>query len=489
MVMKKLLLLLVLVLGALVPVSADEPALPDLGGRTVTVAIENAYIPFNFIDPETGQAIGWDYDVLAEICLRLNCVPEFIETSWDGMINAVANGEFDMAADGITITEERAQVVDFSIGYMSVIQRMLVRIDEERFSSAEEFVADPTLRIGVQQGTTNFLTARDLVGDERLVVFTDFGAIVQALLAGDIDAMIADDVAGQGYVGENADRLTMLDDELSSDELGFIFARGSELVEPFNIAIMSMKADGTLDRINAKWFPPALPDLGGRVIDVAIENTYKPFNFIDPATGQAIGWDYDTLGEICARLNCTLNYIETSWDGMINAVANGEFDVAPNGITITEERAQIVDFSIGFISVVQRMLVRLDEDRFADVAAFVADPSLRIGVQTGTTNFLTAQELVGPERLVVTPDFGSAIQALLVGDVDAVLIDDTAGQGYVGENAERLKLLPDALSSDELGFIFPKGSDLVEPFNKALMAMMADGTLDAINALWFAETE
>ena len=52
-----------------------------------------------------------------------------------------------------------------------------------------------------------------------------------------------------------------------------------------------------------------------------------------------------------------------------------------------------------------------------------------------------------------------------------------------------MKLLPDALSSDELGFIFPKGSYLVEPFNKALMAMMADGTLDAINALWFSETE
>ncbi|MFQ3647627.1 MAG: transporter substrate-binding domain-containing protein [Anaerolineae bacterium] len=487
--MKKLLLMLVLVLGALVPVSADEPALPDLGGRTVTVAVENAYIPFSYIDQETGQAIGWDYDTLNEICLRLNCVLEYIETSWDGMINAVANGEFDVAPNGITITEERAQVVDFSVGYMSVVQRMLVQLGETRFSSAAEFVANPDLKLGVQQGTTNFLTGQALVGDERLVVFTDFGAIVQALLVGDIDAMIADDVAGQGYVGENADRLTMLPDALSSDELGFIFPKGSELVEPFNIAIMSMKADGTLDRINAKWFPPVLPDLGGRVVDVAIENAYKPFNFIDPATGQAIGWDYDTLGEICRRLNCTLNYIETSWDGMINAVANGEFDVAPNGITITEERAQIVDFSIGFISVVQRMMVRLEEDRFVDVAGFVADPSLRIGVQTGTTNFITAQELVGPDRLVVTPDFGSAIQALIVGDVDAVLIDDTAGQGYVGENAERLKLLPDALSSDELGFIFPKGSDLVEPFNKALMAMMADGTLDAINALWFSETE
>lgn len=477
---------LVAVLPAAAQEATAEAALPDLGGRTVTVSIENAYIPFNYIDEATGEAVGWDYDALAEICVRLNCVPEFVESSWDGMINAVANGEFDMAANGITITAERAEVVDFSVGYIDIIQRMLVRADETRFTTIEEFVANPDLKIGVQQGTTNYLTAQALVGDERLVVISDFGAIVQALLAGDIDAQIADDAAGQGYVGENADSLLMLEDDLSSDQLGFIFVKGSDLVEPFNVAIESMKADGTLETLNSKWFPKTLPDLAGRTITVAVENAYQPFNFIDEATGEAIGWDYDTIDEICTRLNCVPEYVETSWDGMINAVANGEFDVAADGITITEERAEIVDFSMGYISVIQRMMVRTDEDRFADVAEFVANPDLTIAVQTGTTNFLTAQALVGDDRLIVTPDFGSAIQALLVGDVDAVFIDDTAGQGYVGENADSLKLLSDELASDELGFVFAKGSDLVAPFNAAIAAMQADGTLAAINALWFA---
>ena len=83
-----------------------QDALPDLGGQTITVAVENAYIPFNFIDPDTGEALGWDYDVLNEMCVRLNCVPDFVQTSWDGMILAVSNGEYDMAADGITIKVE-----------------------------------------------------------------------------------------------------------------------------------------------------------------------------------------------------------------------------------------------------------------------------------------------------------------------------------------------------------------------------------------------
>ena len=67
-----------------------------------------------------------------------------------------------------------------------------------------------------------------------------------------------------------------------------------------------------------------------------------------------------------------------------------------------------------------------------------------------------------------------------------MIIDDTAGQGYQGENADAIKLLEGSLASDELGFIFPKGSELVDPVNAALASMRQDGTLDEINATWFS---
>ncbi len=466
--------------------SVDD--LPDLEGRTVTVAVENAYPPFNLLD-EDGNPVGWDYDTIDEICARLNCTPEYIETSWEGMIVAVSNGEFDMAADGITITEERAEIVDFSIGYAQIVQRLMVRLDEDRFSTPEEFV-EGDYTIGVQLATTNFLTAQELVGDDRIIGYDQFGAAVQALIAGDVDAVIIDDVAGQGYVGENADEVELLAAAISSDqELGFIFEPGSDLVEPFNAALRTMVADGSLNEINAAWDlgPYAgtdlLPDLGGQTVTVAVENAYPPFNLLDE-DGNPVGWDYDTIDEICARLNCTPEYIETSWEGMIVAVSNGEFDMAADGITITEERAEIVDFSIGYAQIVQRLMVRLDEDRFSTPEEFV-EGDYTIGVQLATTNFLTAQELVGDDRIIGYDQFGAAVQALIAGDVDAVIIDDVAGQGYVGENADEVELLAAAISSDqELGFIFEPGSDLVEPFNAALRSLVADGTLDAINADW-----
>jgi polar amino acid transport system substrate-binding protein len=469
---------------------AQDGGLPDLGGRTVTVAVENAYPPFNMLDASSGNAIGWDYDTINEICARLNCAPEFIETSWDGMIVAVGNGEFDMAADGITITEDRREIVDYSYGYAKIVQRLMVRLDEDRFSFVSEF-ADGDYVAGVQFGTTNYLTAQDLVGDERIVGFDQFGAAVQALTTGDVDAVVIDDVAGQGYVGENADEIRLLNDAIRSDEeLGFIFVPGSDLVEPFNAALRSMVTDGSLNAINADWgLDPysgtdLLPDLGGRTLTVAVENAYPPFNMLDSSSGAAIGWDYDTVNEICVRLNCTPEFIETSWDGMIVAVGNGEFDLAADGITITADRAEMVDYSIGYAQIIQRLMVRVGEDRFDTVDAF-ANGDYVVGVQFGTTNYLTAQDLVGDERIIGFDQFGAAVQALITGDVDVVVIDDVAGQGYVGENAEQISLLSDPIRSDEeLGFIFVPGSDLVEPFNAALRSMVIDGSLNQINAAW-----
>lgn len=239
-----------------VPAAEETSALPDLGGRTVTVAVENLYPPFNSIN-EDGEAIGWDYDAVREICARLNCVPEFIETAWDGMILAISNGEYDMAADGITITEERAQSVAFSQGYMTLVQVLLGRVGEDRFSSVEEFVANEELTLGVQPGTTNFFVAQDLLGEgnPRIVPYDTFPIAVQVLIAGEVDAVVMDDVAGQGYVGANPDAVQVIGEPLTSvEELGFIFPLGSDLVDAVNAALDSMRADGTLLEITNRWF-------------------------------------------------------------------------------------------------------------------------------------------------------------------------------------------------------------------------------------------
>jgi polar amino acid transport system substrate-binding protein len=232
---------------------AAASGLPDLGGREVTVAVENAYPPFNYINPQTGKGEGWDYDAWNEICKRLNCVPVYTEASWEGLIQAVANKQFDVAADGITITEERAQQVDFSDGYIAVNQRLLVRVDEARFANMDEFVAGEFL-LGTQTGTTNYEKAVELLPENRIQAFEQFPFAVAALINGDVDGVLLDETAGQGYLGTNAEAVKLVGDPLTSDQLGFIFPKGSDLVAPVNAALASMRADGTLDALAKKYF-------------------------------------------------------------------------------------------------------------------------------------------------------------------------------------------------------------------------------------------
>jgi len=124
----------------------------DLDGRTIRVAVENAYPPYNFIPEGATEGEGWDYDAWNEICSRLNCTAEFVEAGWPAVIVETGQGQYDTAADGISITEERKEVVAFSDPYMVIEQKLMVRTDESRFGNLDQFV-EGDYRLGTQVGT------------------------------------------------------------------------------------------------------------------------------------------------------------------------------------------------------------------------------------------------------------------------------------------------------------------------------------------------
>lgn len=235
----------------------------------------------------------------------------------------------------------------------------------------------------------------------------------------------------------------------------------------------------------------ALPDLKGKEITVVTENAYPPLQFMDK-DGKAIGWEYDMVAEIAKRLNMKVKYATVSWDAMIPAVAEGQFDFGMEGITINDERKAKVDFSDPYMRSESMMMVRGDETRFADAKAFGANDKLLVGAQAGTTPFYTAvyDVLDGNEkntRIKLFETFGASVEALKVGDVDTVLTDETAGKGYVAASAGKLKLVGEPLGAEDFGFIFPKGSPLEAPINAAIASMKADGTLDGLTKTWFLD--
>ena len=234
-----------------------------------------------------------------------------------------------------------------------------------------------------------------------------------------------------------------------------------------------------------------LPDLAGREVTVVTENAYPPLQFLD-AAGKAVGWEYDAMAEIAKRLNMVVKYENTSWDAMIPAVSEGQYDIGMTGITIRDDRKEMVDFSDAYMRSEMVMLVRGDEARFTDAKSFGADDSLLMAAQPGTTPFYVGvyEVLDGNEanpRIKMFETFGAGVEALKAGDVDLVLTDGTAGAGYVAASDGGLKIVGEKLGAEDFGFIFPKGSDLVAPVNAAIAAMQADGTIAALDKTWFLD--
>ncbi len=236
------------------PAASPAAGVPDLGGRTLRVATDATYPPFEMLDKDK-NIIGYDVDLIREICRLANCRPEIRSVAWEGILPGVQQGDYDVAISGITITPEREQRVDFTEPYIEVGQVILVRADETRISGAQD-LGDKS--VAVQLGTTNdeLATKMQKEGKIREVRrYRTFDLAVAALLNQDVDAVIIDSVAGQGFITQNPGRLKTVGERLTQEQLGIVVREGNtELRDAFNAALRVLRQDGTLDRLYRKWF-------------------------------------------------------------------------------------------------------------------------------------------------------------------------------------------------------------------------------------------
>jgi len=237
-----------------VDASAGAPQLANLGGRRIRVATDATYPPFEMLD-RNKNIIGYDIDLIREICRLVNCRPEIKSVAWEGILPGVQKGDYDVAISGITITEERRKVVDFTDPYIEVGQTVLVRADEARIRGVED-LRDKS--VAVQIGTTNDELATRLhkAGKIRQVKrYRTFDLAVQALLNKDVDAGTAHVGGARGEGGATQGRVEPGGPKGAGDQRGCAGRRGEgPLPGAFSAARGAPKEDGTLDRLYRKWF-------------------------------------------------------------------------------------------------------------------------------------------------------------------------------------------------------------------------------------------
>ena len=268
----RLLPLMFIFLSSFSLLRAQESELPDLEQRIVTIAVENLdRIPFSYTFPGTDERVGWDYDVLREICFRLNCIADFEIVDWADKFDMVRNGEIDVAAGGIAVTPSLLETVDSAMPLLSYNVILLGRTHDGRFSSLEEFVANDALLLGVTGGWIDYLAAAEAISQERLFSFRDSDTMFDALLDKEIDGLFTIEIGGLGYQGSYVDDVRTVGEFVTRIPLTFVFPLESDLVEPFNAALMSMIDDGEMAEINARWGFPA--DMTDQVLEYFAESS------------------------------------------------------------------------------------------------------------------------------------------------------------------------------------------------------------------------
>jgi polar amino acid transport system substrate-binding protein len=229
--------------------AADSSAAPTL---TIKVGTNAEYRPFEYVD-ENNNIIGFDIDLMAALAEAGGFEYEFVNTKWDGIFVALANGEFDAVISAVTITDERKETVDFTEPYFNAGQVLAVLADNETITGLES-VTD-AVRVGVQLGTTAdiFLTDNTPAQISR---FDELPLALQALGNRDVDAVVAELPVLGDYLKANPDLGGKIVGEPFTDELfGIAVNKGKpEVLEALNAALATIKGNGVYDQIYNKWF-------------------------------------------------------------------------------------------------------------------------------------------------------------------------------------------------------------------------------------------
>ena len=209
-------------------------------------------------------------------------------------------------------------------------------------------------------------------------------------------------------------------------------------------------------------------------LTMATNATFPPYEMTTDA-GEFEGIDIDTAKAIAEKLGLELQIDDMDFDAALLSVQQGKADIVMAGVTVTDERKAVMDFSDSYATGIQSIIVPNDSD--------IASPDdlagKKIGTQRGTTGYIYCSDDFGEDSVVAYDSGLTAVQALNNGQVDAVVIDNAPATEYVAANPG-LKVLDTSYAEEDYAIGMAKGSALEDAVNKALEELKADGTLQAI---------
>ena len=238
------------------------PAAPAPASRVLVVGTDAAYAPFESQN-EKGEIVGFDIDIVKAVAQKAGLEVKFVNTPWEGIFNALKQGDRDLLVSSITITDERRQTMDFTAPYFDAHQLIAVRAD----SKVTRFDDLKALKVGVQTGTTGDETISRLQGKNspNIKRFEGTPLALSELETGGIDAVVADNGVVVNYVKNHGGSKfrTVNDPAFAPEQYGIAVKKGNaELLARLNQGLAAIRADGSYDRIHAQYLGAPAPPAG-----------------------------------------------------------------------------------------------------------------------------------------------------------------------------------------------------------------------------------
>ena len=223
-------------------------------GSVLRMGCSADFPPFEYYDDDAQTIVGFEVDMMEEVCKRNGMTLEVQDMNFDSVVTAVQTGKIDVGVSGITITEEREESVNFSDYYFVAAQSILVPKESE--VTGYQQLLDGDFTVGVQLGTTGDIMAVEKLGD-RVSQFEKYGDALAAMLAGKVDCMVLDTGVAEAFAAAND--LVVLEENFGTEEdaeyYGIAIAKeNTELLDTVNATLAEMKDDGFFDELTTKYF-------------------------------------------------------------------------------------------------------------------------------------------------------------------------------------------------------------------------------------------
>lgn len=216
-------------------------------------------------------------------------------------------------------------------------------------------------------------------------------------------------------------------------------------------------------------------------IQVAMDATWPPFEYVDEATKDLVGFDVDLMKAIAEKEGLDVEFVNVSWDPLLAGMAQCQYDAAISAMTITEERKEQFNFSEPYFAAGQIVTVAFDN---ADIMGKDSLVGKTVGAQLGTTGAIFVEGMEGV-TIKNYDDIGLAFQDLMNGQIDAVVADNPLALGYIGQNPDQLKAVGEVFTDEFYGIAVCKtDTELLEKLNSGLEKVKADGVIDELTEKW-----